>query len=42
MIVLADICFSVTMASCFEVVDVEYIEKLKDKCENENTAKSTE
>ena len=30
------------MASRFEIVDVEYIEKLKDKCENENTAKSTE
>ena len=30
------------MASRFEIVDEEYIEKLKDKCENENTGNSTE
>jgi len=29
------------MASRFETVDKEYIEKLKDKSENENTSKST-
>jgi len=29
------------MASRFEIVDKEYIEKLKDKSENENTSKST-
>ena len=29
------------MASCFEIVDDEYIEELKDKSENENT-KNTE
>ena len=28
-------CFSVTMASRFEVADEEYIEELKDRCENE-------
>ena len=32
---------SVTMASCFEIVDEEYIEELKDNSENENTKKST-
>ena len=30
------------MASCFEIVDEEYIEELKDKSENEITRKSTE
>ena len=29
------------MASCFEIVDEEYIEELKDNSENENTKKST-
>ena len=29
------------MASCFEIVDEEYIEELKDNNENENTKKST-
>ena len=33
---------SVTMASCFEIVDEEYIEELKDNSENENTKKSTD
>ena len=28
-------CFSVTIASRFEIVDEEYIEELKDKTENE-------
>ena len=28
------------MASCFEIVDEEYIEELKDNSENENTKKS--
>ena len=35
-------CFSVTMASRFEIVSVEYIEEFKDKSENENTKNSTE
>ena len=35
-------CFSLTMASRFEIVDENYIEKLKDKNENENTNNSTE
>ena len=35
-------CFSVTMASRFEIADEEYIEELKDKSENENTKNSTE
>lgn len=35
-------CFSVTMASPFEIVDEEYIEELKDKSENENTTNSAE
>ena len=35
-------CFSVTMASRFEIVDEEYIEELKDKSENEITNNSTE
>jgi len=30
------------MSSCFEIVDEEYIEELKDKSENENTKRSTE
>ena len=30
------------MASCFEIVDEEYIEELKDKSNNKNTRKSTE
>ena len=34
--------FSVTMASCFEIVDGEYIEELKEKGKNENTKNSTE
>ena len=34
--------FSVTMESCFEIVDEEYIKELKDKSENENTKNSTE
>ena len=34
--------FSVTMASRFEVVDEEYVDKLKDKGENENKKNSTE
>ena len=29
------------MASCFEIVDGEYIEELKDKSKNENTKDST-
>ena len=29
------------MASCFKIVDEEYIEELKDKSENENTKNST-
>ena len=33
-------CFS--MASCFEIVDKEYVEELKDNTENENTKNSTE
>ena len=33
---------SVTMSSCFEIVDEECIEALKDKSENENTKRSTE
>ena len=36
-----EVVFFVTMASCFEIVDDEYIEELKDKSENENT-KNTE
>ena len=35
-------CFSVTMASRFEIVDEEYIEELEDKIENENTKNNTE
>ena len=35
-------CFSVTVASRFEIVDEEYIEELKGKSENENTKNSTE
>ena len=35
-------CFSVTMASRFEIVDEEYIQELNDKSENENTKNSTE
>ena len=35
-------CFSVKMASRFEIVDGDYIEELKDKSENENTKNSTE
>ena len=35
-------CFSVTMASRFEIVDEEDIEELNDKSENENTNNSTE
>ena len=35
-------CFSVTMASRFEIVDEDYMEELKDKSENENTKNSTE
>ena len=35
-------CFSVTMASRFEIVDEEYIEELKDKSQNENTKNSTD
>ena len=34
-------CFSVKMASRFDVVDEEYIEELKNKSENENTKNST-
>ena len=34
-------CFSVTMASRFEIVDEEYIEEVKDKIEK-NTKNSTE
>jgi len=34
-------CFSGTMTSRFEIVEEEYIEKLKDKCDNENTRNST-
>ena len=30
------------MASCFEIVDEEYIEELKERSENENTKNSTE
>ena len=30
------------MASCFEIVDQEYIEELTDKSENENTKNGTE
>ena len=30
------------MVSRFEIIDEEYIEKLKDKCENENTKNGTE
>ena len=33
---------SVTVASCFEIVDEEYIAELKEKIENENTKNSTE
>ena len=33
-------CFSVTMASPFEIVDEEYIEELKERSENENTKNS--
>ena len=29
------------MASCFKIVDKEYIEELKDKSENQNTKNST-
>ena len=39
---LSGSCFSVTMASCFEIVDEEYIEELKERSENENTKNSTE
>jgi len=28
------------MASCFEIVDEEYIEEFKDKSENEDTGKA--
>ena len=35
-------CFSVTIASRFDLVDGEYIEELKDKSENENTKNITE
>jgi len=34
--------FSLTVASCFKLVDEEYIEELKDKNENENTKNSME
>ena len=34
--------FSVAMASCFEIVDEEYIGELKDKSEDERTKNSTE
>ena len=33
---------SVTMASCFKIVDEEYIKELKDKSENENAKNGTE
>ena len=29
-------CVSVTMASCFQIVDKKYIKELKDKGQNEN------
>ena len=35
-------CFSVTMASRFEIVDEEDIEELNYKSENENTINSAE
>ena len=35
-------CFSVTMASRFDIVDEEFIEALKNKSENENRKNSTE
>ena len=35
-------CFSVTMASRFEIVYEEYIEELKDQSGKENTKNSTE
>ena len=35
-------CFHETMASRFEIVDVEYIKELKDKSENENAKNCTE
>ena len=34
--------FSVTMVSCFEMVEEEYIEELKDKSKNQNTKNSTD
>ena len=34
--------FSMTMASCFEVVDQLYIQELKEKSESESTKKSME
>ena len=34
--------FAITMASCFEIVDQQYIQELKEKSENEKTKKSTE
>ena len=34
-------CFSVTIASCFGIVDKQYIEELKDKSENESTKNCT-
>ena len=37
---LSRTCVSVTMASCFEIVDEKYIRELKDKGQNENTKKS--
>ena len=39
---LSRTCVSVTMASCFEIVDEKYIKKLKDKNQNENMKKSME
>ena len=34
--------FSLTVASCFKLVDEEYIKELKDKNENENSKNSME
>ena len=39
---LSSSCCSVTMASRFEIVDVECIEEVKDKSENENMEKKIE
>ena len=35
-------CFSITMASRFDIVDEEYIVELKDKSENEHMKNGTE